>query len=137
MVVHAAAVMLLFPAAKSPRHHQHGCPGEQQGGSQGSRVLKSLCSPIPGLVESKPRAHCRCCSAPRVRMSREGVCRQHRSLLPQQLKPKLSEEDEQDGRMQLHGESGTLRRLATQMGPVALGLDVNTSSLISFSNRIF
>lgn len=50
---------------------------------------------------------------------------------------RASEEDEQDGRMQLHGESRTLRRLAAQMGPIALGLDVNTSSLTSFSNHIF
>lgn len=45
--------------------------------------------------------------------------------------------DERDRRMQLDGESGMLRRLVAQLGPIALGLDVNTNSLTSFSNHIF
>jgi len=73
-VAHDAAVMPLFPTAKFPRHHQH--PWES------SRVLKSHCPPIPGLVESELRAHCRCCSAPWVRMSKEGVFRQGGSRPP-------------------------------------------------------
>lgn len=45
--------------------------------------------------------------------------------------------DEWGGRMQLRRESRMLRRIAAQMGPTALGLEVNTHSLTSFSNRVF
>lgn len=48
-----------------------------------------------------------------------------------------AEADEQDRRMQLDGESRMLRRFVAQLGPIALGLDVNTNSLTSFSNHIF
>lgn len=35
------------------------------------------------------------------------------------------------------GKPDTREAFAAQKGPIALGLDVNTSSLTSFSNRIF
>lgn len=47
------------------------------------------------------------------------------------------EKDERGERMQLHRESRICGRLVAQIDPVALGLDVNTSSLTSFSNLIF
>lgn len=48
------------------------------------------------------------------------------------------EEDEGAGRMQPHGESGVHGWPAAQAGLVPLlGLEVNTSSLTSFSNHFF
>lgn len=120
--------MVCDAAAKPPRHHQHHCPREQ-GTAATSAQVPLLPSPrsCGGQAEGS--------AAHTVGQDGQGGCSQ--AALELTTVADQAQADEWDRRMQLDGESRMLWRLVAQLGPIALGLDVNTNSLTSFSNHIF
>lgn len=115
-------------AAKPHRHHQHQCLGEQKAAATSARV-PLLPSPRCGGDQAEGSA-----AHP---VGQDGQGGDSQAALEFTTMADQAEAAERSRRMQLDGEGRMLPRLVAQLGPIALGLDVNTNSLTSFSNHIF